>query len=121
MDELNDMSLQMLLGQTNYNKLVRQKQTEAQNIKHNCCDIKENKEEIIQTIIKLIDNDVDNLNNKLVTIFQDFTNELFKHWELSKVKEDNKFNVNDESIKEDNKFNVNDDSIKEDNNISSKI
>ena len=101
MNEVNNMSLQMLLGHNDYNKLVKQNPSEFQNIKHSPCDIKVHKEEIIQTIIKLIDNDVDNLNNKLVTIFQDFTNELFKHWELLKVKQDNKFNKNDDSIKED--------------------
>lgn len=91
MDNVNDLTLQLLLNQKNYNKLVKQKRTEMCQENQDVDKVKENKSEIIDTIIQLIDGEVDDLNNTIILAFDDFTNELFKHWDMLKIRDINKF------------------------------
>lgn len=91
MDNVNDLTLQLLLNQKNYNKLVKQKRSETREEDIVVDKVKENKSEIIDTIIQLIDGEVDDLNNTIILAFDDFTNELFKHWDMLKIRDINKF------------------------------
>ena len=91
MDNVNDLTLQLLLNQKNYNKLVKQKRAETCEEDIVVDKVKENKSEIIDTIIQLIDGEVDDLNNTIILAFDDFTNELFKHWDMLKIRDINKF------------------------------
>ena len=90
MDNVNDLTLQLLLNQKNYNKLVKQKRSETREEDIVVDKVKENKSEIIDTIIQLIDGEVDDLNNTIILAFDDFTNELFKHWDMLKIRDINK-------------------------------
>ena len=92
MDNVNDLTLQLLLNQKNYNKLVKQKRSETREDDIVVDKVKENKTQIIDTIAELINGNVDDLNNAIILAFDDFTNELFKHWEMLKIKDINKFN-----------------------------
>lgn len=92
MDNVNDLTLQLLLNQKNYNKLVKQKRSEMREEDIVVDKVKENKNQIIGTITDLINGNVDDLNNAIILAFDDFTNELFKHWEMLKIKDINKFN-----------------------------
>ena len=87
MDNVNDLTLQLLLNQKNYNKLVKQKRSETREEDIVVDKVKENKSEIIETIIQLIDGEVDDLNNTIILAFHDFTNELFKHWDMLKIRD----------------------------------
>lgn len=92
MDNVNDLTLQLLLNQKNYNKLVKHRRTEICQENQGVDKVKENKTQIIDTIAELINGNVDDLNNAIILAFDDFTNELFKHWEMLKIKDVNKFN-----------------------------
>lgn len=92
MDCVNDLTLQLLLNQKDYNKLVTRKRMETGEENQDIDKIKENKAQIIETVTQLIDGNVDDLNNAIILAFDDFTNELFKHWEMLKIKDVNKFN-----------------------------
>lgn len=92
MDCVNDLTLQLLLNQKDYNKLVTRKRMETGEENQYIDKVKENKAQIIDTITQLIDGNVDDLNNAIILAFDDFTNELFKHWEMLKIKDVNKFN-----------------------------
>jgi hypothetical protein len=92
MDCVNDLTLQLLLNQKDYNKLVTRKRMETGEENQDIDKVKENKAQIIDTITQLIDGNVDDLNNAIILAFDDFTNELFKHWEMLKIKDVNKFN-----------------------------
>lgn len=92
MDCVNDLTLQLLLNQKDYNKLVTRKRMETGEENQDIDKVKENKAQIIETVTQLIDGNVDDLNNAIILAFDDFTNELFKHWEMLKIKDVNKFN-----------------------------
>lgn len=92
MDCVNDLTLQLLLNQKDYNKLVTRKRMETGEENQDIDKVKENKPQIIETVTQLIDGNVDDLNNAIILAFDDFTNELFKHWEMLKIKDVNKFN-----------------------------
>jgi hypothetical protein len=92
MDCVNDLTLQLLLNQKDYNKLVTRKRMETGEENQDIDKVKENKAQIIDTVTQLIDGNVDDLNNAIILAFDDFTNELFKHWEMLKIKDVNKFN-----------------------------
>lgn len=92
MDCVNDLTLQLLLNQKDYNKLVTRKRMETGEENQDIDKVKENKTQIIETVTQLIDGNVDDLNNAIILAFDDFTNELFKHWEMLKIKDVNKFN-----------------------------
>lgn len=92
MDCVNDLTLQLLLNQKDYNKLVTRKRMETGEENQDIDKVKENKPQIIETVTQLIDGNVDDLNNAIILAFDDFTNELFKHWEMLKIKDINKFN-----------------------------
>ena len=92
MNDVNELTLQLLLNQKNYNKLKQIKREELREDEDSIDIVKENKEEIINSITQLIDGDVDNLNNQIILAFDDFTNELFKHWEMLKIHNRDKFN-----------------------------
>ena len=92
MNDVNELTLQLLLNQKNYNKLIQIKREELREDEDSIDIVKENKEEIINSITQLIDGDVDNLNNQIILAFDDFTNELFKHWEMLKIHNQDKFN-----------------------------
>ena len=92
MDCVNDLTLQLLLNQKDYNKLETRKRMETGEENQDIDKVKENKAQIIDTITQLIDGNVDDLNNAIILAFDDFTNELFKHWEMLKIKDVNKFN-----------------------------
>ena len=92
MDCVNDLTLQLLLNQKDYNKLVTRKRMETGEENQYIDKVKENKAQIIETVTQLIDGNVDDLNNAIILAFDDFTNELFKHWEMLKIKDVNKFN-----------------------------
>jgi hypothetical protein len=96
MDNIQDLTLQLLLNQKDYNKIVKQKRNDSQ--EDNCFDnVKENEDKIIQCVKHLIDGNVGELNNSIISSFDAFTHELFKHWEMLRVKQDNKFNACDDS------------------------
>ena len=92
MDCVNDLTLQLLLNQKDYNKLVTRKRMETGEENQDIDKVKENKAQIIETVTQLIDGDVGDLNNPIILAFDNLTNELFKHWEMLKIKDINKFN-----------------------------
>lgn len=122
MNTIQDLTLQLLLNQKDYNKIVKQKRNDSQ--EDNCNDnVKENEDKIIQCVRHLIHGNVGELNNSIISSFDAFTHELFKHWEMLRVKRDNKFNTCDDSDDEPRAVakNDSDDENEHDNDVNDNI
>ena len=95
MDAVNDITLQILLNQKNYSKVLknRNKKEDDDDDENDDKKIQHHKAAIITIVENLIDERIEDYSNEIIHSFDGFVKEIFKHWEMLKVKENNKFNT----------------------------
>jgi len=96
-DNMDNLTLQYLLNNKSYQKIMSQKEDTVYNKQ---TKMKENESKIITIVENIINNDAEDCSNEMIDTFNVFVKSIYKHWEMLEVQEKNDFNKCEEERNE---------------------